>query len=120
MNVLQNSFLRLGVAFVLALSTCGCKHLPPSKPLSALTPAEQQGHQIFQERCYRCHNDRLDEDRSGPSLFGLTRKPYLPSGAPSSDERITATILHGRNMMPAQSDLSDQELADLLRYLHTL
>ena len=35
--------------------------------------------------------------------------------------RVTAVILHGRNMMPALGNtLSDQELADLMAYLHTL
>jgi cytochrome c1 len=43
----------------------------------------------------------------------------MPSGAPPTDERLTATILHGRNMMPAAS-LTDAQLSDLLAYLHTL
>jgi cytochrome c1 len=32
---------------------------------------------------------------------------------------VTPVILRGRNMMPG-SDLSDQQLQDLLAYLHTL
>jgi cytochrome c1 len=43
----------------------------------------------------------------------------MPSGAPPTDERMTDVILHGRNMMPATS-LTDDELQDLLAYLHTL
>lgn len=78
-----------------------------------------QGHEVFQSRCARCHYDRLDEPRNGPALLGLYKKPYLPSGAPANDERVTATLLHGRNLMPAQP-LDPQELDDLLAYLHTL
>jgi len=54
-------------------------------------------------------------------LQGIFKKPYLPSGAAATDERVSATILHGRNMMPAQAEVIDtQDLNDLLAYLHTL
>jgi mono/diheme cytochrome c family protein len=49
------------------------------------------------------------------------RKKYLPSGAPANDERVTPVILRGRNMMPAYgNNLNDQQVQDLLAYLHTL
>jgi hypothetical protein len=36
-------------------------------------------------------------------------------------ERVMEVILHGRNLMPPSGgDLTDQQLQDLLRYLHTL
>ena len=43
----------------------------------------------------------------------------MPSGAPPTDERLTEVILHGHGMMPA-TPLDDQQLRDLLAYLHTL
>ncbi len=43
----------------------------------------------------------------------------MPSGAPPTDERLTTVILHGRNMMPA-TPLDDQQMSDLLAYLHSL
>lgn len=43
----------------------------------------------------------------------------MPSGAPPTDERLTAVILHGRQMMPA-TPMSDDDLSDLLAYIHTL
>jgi hypothetical protein len=52
--------------------------------------------------------------------LGIYKKPYLPSGAPANDDRVIATIQHGRKMMPAQSDLDPNDLDDLLAYLHTL
>jgi len=52
--------------------------------------------------------------------LGIYKKPYLPSGAPANDERVTATIRHGRNMMPSQPDIDPKNLDDLLAYLHTL
>jgi hypothetical protein len=43
----------------------------------------------------------------------------MPSGTPPTDERITATIIRGRGMMPA-TQLSEEQLQDLLAYLHSL
>jgi cytochrome c1 len=55
----------------------------------------------------------------GPGLQAITKVKAMPSGAPPTDERLTELILHGRQMMPATA-LSDNELRDLLAYLHTL
>jgi mono/diheme cytochrome c family protein len=58
---------------------------------------------------------------NGPAMAGIFKKEYLPSGAAATDERVSATILHGRGMMPAQGNMIDQQdLSDLLAYLHTL
>lgn len=43
----------------------------------------------------------------------------MPSGAPPTDERLAAVILRGHGMMPA-TPLDDEQLQDLLAYLHTL
>jgi cytochrome c1 len=53
-------------------------------------------------------------------LQALTKVKAMPSGAPPSDERLTAVILHGRGMMPSTPQLTDEQLSDLLAYLHTL
>ena len=99
----------------------GCSHMPPAKPLNQLTPQEGAGQRIFVSHCAGCHYANSTKGLHGPGLEGLFRKPYLPSGGVANDTRVTAVILRGRNMMPAMSNtLSDQELADLLAYLHTL
>ena len=75
----------------------------------------------FVSTCARCHNAYDTQALHGPSLFGVFRKPYLPSGAPARDERVMEVVLHGRNLMPPSGgDLTDQQLQELLRYLHTL
>jgi mono/diheme cytochrome c family protein len=110
-------YLWLGSLFLLM----GCRHLAPSKPLNELTPKEQAGQQVFVSRCSSCHYADSEKGLNGPGLEGLFRKPYLPSGLVANDTRVTAVILRGRNMMPAQGDtLTDQQLSDLLAYLHTL
>lgn len=102
----------------------GCHSTPPPTPLEQLNAQQSSGHGIFQSRCAQCHYDREPGPLHGPSLISIFKKPYLPSGAPANDERVTATILHGRNMMPAQPNLdpaaSPGDLNDLLAYLHTL
>ena len=103
------------------LLAVGCKSLPPGKPLSSLTPEEARGRAVFVSTCARCHNAYDAQALHGPSLFGVFRKPYLPSGAPARDDRVMEVVLHGRNLMPPSGGgLTDQQLQDLLRYLHTL
>ncbi len=99
----------------------GCRSVPPPKPLDQLTAQEQAGHAVYVERCSLCHYDRQTGSLHGPSLLGIYKKPYLPSGAPANDDRVAATIVHGRNNMPAQgANLTDEDLTQLLAYLHTL
>jgi mono/diheme cytochrome c family protein len=52
-------------------------------------------------------------------LQALTKIKAMPSGAPPTDERLTSVILHGRGMMPS-TQLTDDQLSDLLAYLRTL
>lgn len=117
--------MRIRLLALLCLPGClfaaGCKTLPPGKPLSSITPDEARGRAVFVSACARCHNAYSTEALHGPSLYGMFRKPYLPSGAPARDDRVMEVILHGRNLMPPAGDgLSEEQLQDLLRYLHTL
>jgi mono/diheme cytochrome c family protein len=113
-----STLILLGAA---AIATAGCKTLPPPTPLSQLNPQQAHGHDLFQSRCAACHYDRKDAALHGPSLLGVYKKPSLPSGAAATDERVTATILHGRGLMPALGNtLDQQDTDDILAYLHTL
>lgn len=97
----------------------GCRGTPPPVPLSELNGEQARGHAVFQARCAACHYDRRSGPLHGPSLAGVFKKPALPSGAPANDERVTNTVAHGRNMMPAVR-VDGQDMDDLLAYLHTL
>jgi mono/diheme cytochrome c family protein len=118
---LQKIAVAAGCAGLLVL-LAGCEpSLGPSKAVSALTPEEAQGHAVYQQTCASCHYANHTGDLHGPSLFGLYRKKYLPSGAPANDDRVTAVIERGRKMMPGfGNQLSDEQLRALLAYLHTL
>jgi len=97
----------------------GCRKLPPSKPASEWTPQEARGAAVYQAKCARCHYPTTTGSLHGPGLQAITKIKAMPSGAPPTDERLTAVILNGRGMMPA-TPLDDKDLADLLAYLHTL
>jgi mono/diheme cytochrome c family protein len=102
-----------------AFGLAGCRKLPPSMPSSEWTPQEARGAAVFQARCARCHNPTSTKPLHGPGLQAITKVKAMPSGAPPTDERLTATILDGRGMMPA-AQVNDEQLTDLLAYLHTL
>ncbi|HEX5233772.1 MAG TPA: cytochrome c [Silvibacterium sp.] len=89
--------------------------------MSELTPQETRGRAVFVNDCARCHNANNERSLHGPGLQGLFKLKYLPSGAPANDDRVTYAIMHGRSMMPAFGNTMDEEqLNDLLAYLHTL
>jgi len=74
---------------------------------------------VFNQNCARCHHPTTRRPLNGPGLQAITKGKAMPSGTPPTDERLTSVILHGRNMMPA-TQLTDDQLSDLLAYLHTL
>jgi mono/diheme cytochrome c family protein len=111
-----------GAAFSLGGMLAGCHPaLPPGKPVSELSPQEAAGYEVYKQQCARCHNAYDTHALHAPSLYGVFRQPYLPSGAVANDDRVTAVILHGRDMMPAfNNSIDQQQLEELLAYLHTL
>ena len=113
---------RMVAIALLLLGAAGCRQpLSPSKPDAQLTAQEAAGQRVFVSQCSACHYANTEQGLNGPGLEGLFRKPYLHSGAAANDARVTAVIVYGKGMMPAQGNtISDQELQDLLAYLHTL
>jgi len=98
----------------------GCESEPVAAPQN-LTPAEARGQRIYAARCAVCHDPNSTKPRKGPGLKGMYKKPYLPSGSPAIDARVRDAILLGRPNMGAFNNLLDeQQLSDLLAYLHTL
>jgi cytochrome c len=73
------------------------------------------------EQCAICHNVDSPDKKMGPSLQGLFKKKTLPSGRPTTDSNVMSQINNGGNGMPAYGDqLSAEDKANLLAYLHTL
>lgn len=109
----------LALAGMLATALVGCRSLPPSKPEALWTIEEARGALVFHQACAKCHYPTTTKGLKGPGLQAITKVKSMPSGAPPTDERLTYTIVHGRGMMPA-TQLTDDQLSDLLAYLHSL
>jgi mono/diheme cytochrome c family protein len=86
-----------------------------------LNPQQAAGRRVYDSRCAECHFAYSKANLKGPSLNGLFKKQFMKNGIPANDERVTDIILLGRAKMPAfQNKLTQQQLDDLLAYLHTL
>ena len=87
-----------------------------------LNPQQAAGRRIYDQYCDRCHAPYSSRGRQGPSMRGVFKNRYLSlSGLPANDERVTEIIRTGRGKMHGYSQvLSQQQIEDLLAYLHTL
>ena len=87
-----------------------------------LNPQQVAGRRIYDSHCDRCHEPYSTKGKKGPGLQGVFKHQYLSlSGLPANDERVTDIIRVGRHEMPGYSQtLSQQEIEDLLAYMHTL
>jgi mono/diheme cytochrome c family protein len=122
----QLSFIifSLAVCFLISLIVlAGCEvERRRSDAELGLTPQQAAGHHIYDQYCERCHSAYSSRGRKGPSMKGLFKKQYLSmSGMPANDDRVGDIIRVGRNKMDGFGNvLSDEQIKDLLAYLHTL
>jgi mono/diheme cytochrome c family protein len=112
-----------GIAVLLVFLAAGC-HVERRKSNAelGLNPQQAAGRAIYDAHCDRCHEPYSTEGKQGPGLKHLFRNQYLrESGLPANDDRVREIILYGRAKMPAFGQvLTDQQVQDLLVYLHTL
>ena len=87
-----------------------------------LNPQQIAGRRIYDNYCDRCHAPYSSRGRQGPGMKGVFQRQYLPmSGMPANDDRVSDIVRMGRNKMPGYGQvLSQQQISDLLAYLHTL
>jgi mono/diheme cytochrome c family protein len=111
----------LGGLLLLALAGCQQDRSSWSDAQLGLTAQQARGRRSFNARCANCHEAYVDRPRNGPSMKDLYKNKYLPSGAPSNDERVRDAILLGRPNMPGyRSVMDEREMEDLMAYLYTL
>ena len=87
-----------------------------------LNSQQAAGRRLYDADCDRCHEPYSTRGKKGPGLKGIFEHKYLSlSGLPANDDRVSDIIRLGRNEMPGFSQkLSQQDMQDLLAYLHTL
>ena len=126
--MIMNSGRRRGVLPVLiALSAvctfCACDiQRRKSDAELGLNAQQAAGRKIYDAQCDRCHEPYSTRGKKGPGLKGVFQNKYLPiSGLPANDERVTDIVRLGRKEMPGYSQtLNQQDIEDLLAYMHTL
>jgi mono/diheme cytochrome c family protein len=115
--------LRVSVVIVALLALAGCDaERRKSDAELGLNPQQAEGRKLYDNYCDRCHEPYSSRGKKGPSLKGVFKKQYLSiSGLPANDERMTDIVKNGRAKMEGfRQVVTDQQIQDLLAYLHTL
>ena len=115
--------LRVSVVMLALLELVGCDvERRKSDAELGLNPQQAEGRRLYDNYCDRCHEPYSSRGKKGPSLKGVFKKQYLSlSGLPANDERMTDIVKYGRAKMEGFGQvMTDQQIKDLLAYLHTL
>jgi len=109
------------VGCLIALAACNAEPRKSDTELG-LNPQQAAGRRIYDDRCDRCHEPYSTRDKKGHSMKGVFSKQYLQqSGLPANDQQVGDIIDYGRNNMPSFGPvLNQQQINDLLAYMHTL
>jgi mono/diheme cytochrome c family protein len=109
------------LAGILLLAGCNAE-LRKSDAELGLSEQQSAGRRVYDRHCDQCHEPYSTSGKKGPGLKGVFKKPYLSeSGLPANDERVGELIRLGRSKMPGFGQtLDQQQIQDLLVYLHTL
>ena len=87
-----------------------------------LNAQQAAGRKLYDNYCDRCHEPYSSRGKKGPSLKGVFKRQYLElSGLPANDDRVFDIIKYGRSKMEGFGQvMTDQQIKDLIAYLHTL
>jgi mono/diheme cytochrome c family protein len=115
--------LRASVAILALVALAGCDvERRKSDAELGLNPQQAAGRKLYDNYCDRCHEPYSSHGKKGPSLKGVFKRQYLSqSGLPANDERMTDIVKYGRAKMEGFGQvMTEQQIKDLLAYLHTL
>jgi mono/diheme cytochrome c family protein len=104
-----------------ALAGCEAERRKSDAELG-LNPQQSTGRKLYDNYCDRCHEPYSSRGKKGPPLKGVFKQQYLPlSGLPANDARVGDIIKYGRSKMEGFGQvMTDQQIQDLLAYMHTL
>jgi mono/diheme cytochrome c family protein len=115
--------LRASLVILALLALAGCEvERRKSDAELGLNPQQAEGRKLYDNYCARCHEPYSSRGKKGPGLKGVFKQQYLSlSGLPANDDRVTDIIKYGRAKMEGFNQvMTDQQIKDLLAYLHTL
>lgn len=110
--ILTVSLMAMG--FVLAYGKPAFLRSAPKSDLvltaedSQANPQLKDGEQIYAAKCSRCHGPNGDSGFQGAKNLGLSTL---------SDGEIVSMIRNGKGMMPADKDLTDEQIAAVTAYV---
>lgn len=119
---MKKTYLPILVCLLAGASVVYCQ--APAK--KAATPASAgdvaKGKGVFEQQCGLCHEATTADQKMGPSLKGLFKRPTMATTKkPTNEANVLGKINEGGNGMPPFSDMiSAAEKADLMAYLKTL
>jgi mono/diheme cytochrome c family protein len=110
------------IALTASLILFGCDAEPHKTDAElGLNTQQAAGRRVYETRCADCHFAYIGRNLKGPSLQGLFKKPFMKNGMPANDDRVSDIVLLGRAKMPAfQNKLTQEQMDELMAYLHTL
>jgi mono/diheme cytochrome c family protein len=106
----------------LTMFAAGCDAEPHKTDAELGLNAQQaRGRRVWERHCQECHYAYVSRGLRGPSMQGIFKKQFMPSGVPANDDRVRDVIVLGRSKMPAFGRvLTQEQVEDLMAYLHTL
>ncbi len=122
MRILNCLFVALCTSVVLcALVACDVERRKSDAELG-LNPQQAVGRKLYDNYCDRCHEPYSSRGKKGPSLKGVFKRQYLElSGLPANDDHVADIVKYGRAKMEGFGQvMTEQQVKDLLAYLHTL
>ena len=79
------------------------------------------GKALYDMHCSECHDEnQLGLKKVPPKLHNVFSQEMLPDGTtPATDISVRQVIIYGKRTMPAfNGRLSEEQVAELLAYLH--
>ena len=113
----------LALLGIVAFLSAGCEvERRKSDAELGLNAQQVAGRRVYDRYCDQCHEPYSSRGKKGPSMMGVFKRPYLSiSGLPANDDRVGEIVRYGRSKMPAYGrELDQQQIDDLLLYMHTL
>ena len=84
-----------------------CEEESDSKAISSLTGDATNGEILYDTSCASCHGASA-EGASAPAIYDEDAEDFVEA------------IQNGEGTMPAFPDFSDQDIADVIAFVHTL
>lgn len=80
-----------------------------------------KGKELYESKCYFCHDAYSMEWGVGPGHKGILKNPFLPASKKSATpENIVSQIISPYKDMPSFDYMSEDDVLNLIAYLNTL